>query len=105
MQRGRFFDIRVNFTVEGERSRVISHLKRWVQPVTYCGGILALESGQVSWPMGAAERYCSFLVLHELAHIVYAQRRTEGEFAGRRTTLPEESFCDEWALARVAQAK
>ncbi len=105
VQHGAFFEIRINFTVEGERSRLLRSDARWLRGVTRCGGFASAESGWVSWPAGSAEQYCSFLILHELAHAVYAQSRTHGAIVGWGGASQEESFCDEWALSRVGPVR
>jgi hypothetical protein len=105
VQRDDHFDIRINFTIMGEHSRILEYEPRWLGPATKCGGVVLSHEDRVHWPPGAAERYCWFLVLHELAHLVYANKHTGGNFEGRGGASAEETFCDQWALARALAAK
>lgn len=79
---------------------MMSFTPRWVVPVTKCGGVIDEAVGVVHWPVGGAARYCSFIVLHELAHPVYGFGRTDGRLTSRNSTH-EETFCDEWALSHA----
>ena len=98
VQRGDKFDIRINFTTKNDQSRLISPTPRWLVPVRACGGIEHPDQMVVDWPPGTAKRYATFLLLHELAHVVYLGRTTASSFRNLRGSLSEESFCDKWAL-------
>jgi len=95
------FEIRVNFTVADGESRVLRDDAPWIKSVRLCGGTADLRTGVVTWPPGTPERYAAFLLLHELAHVVYAIRMNDGLIEGSRSPGAEERFCDEWALART----
>lgn len=104
VERGSAFDIRVNFTIRGGRSPVRSFARGWVEPVTKCGGVIDAAAGVVQWSVSDAARYCSFIVLHELAHVVYGRERADGRLTARNSTR-EEAFCDEWALSHALGAR
>ncbi len=105
VQRGQDFDIRINFTVSDGQSRMLALTGAWMEPVIKCGGAPDRATRLVQWRGDSAARYCSFLVLHELAHILYARKRSEGRMKGWRSSTHEEAWCDEWALAHVLNGR
>jgi len=98
------FEIRINFTVLNGESRLIRDDQPWLKAVRRCGGTPDLRTGIVTWPEGAAGRYCAFVLLHELAHIVYALRHHGGVIEGEHSPGAEELWCDAWALAHTPAA-
>jgi hypothetical protein len=95
------FEIRINFTVANGESRLIRDDPPWLKAVRRCGGTPDLRTGIVTWPDGAAARYTAFVLLHELAHIVYALRHHGGVIEGEHSPGAEELWCDAWALAHT----
>ena len=100
IRRGRSLEIRINFSIEGDTSRVLSRKPRWLRAVRACGGVPDLIDGQIQWPESSAKSYFAFLLLHEVAHLV-ADRRDTGVRRERGRAQAEENFCDEWALRAV----
>jgi hypothetical protein len=101
VKRGRLWEIRINFTVEDDTSAILSRERRWTAPVRKCGGVLDLPAGKVRWPAGAAERYCAFVLLHELAHILY----WDSVDVRSRSLGGLEATCDRWASEQLRLAR
>lgn len=101
--RGHTYEIRVNFWLEGEKSRVVSRSPEWVGPVCAAGGEIDPQFEHVTWPGRSAQRYTAFLLAHEIAHAVYAQEHGLTVLGARAGGPTEESWCDRWAIEAFAK--
>jgi len=101
VQRGESFEVRVNFCPKDNRTRILRSSRSWLLHAKKCGGVPDLESGAVTWSRDSARRYAVFLLLHELAHVVYMRRIGSREFDEKSGGESEERFCDDWAEAAL----
>ena len=97
VERGDFFEIRLNFVPRRDRTRILSTKAPWLQGVQVSGGRVDRRAGVVVWPPGTAVTYARFLLYHELAHIAYMDRNGADRFGEGRGSREEEVFCDAWA--------
>lgn len=98
------FTVRLNFCVRDGSSPVLSVRESWLRPVRFCGGEPDLSSRQVRWSKADAARYASFILLHEIAHIVYMLKHDERKFAGAKGSPSEEAFCNAWAKRALEES-
>jgi hypothetical protein len=98
VERGTIFDIRINFFLDGQRSRLISSAKKWTRPVEELGGEIDYATKTVRWTDQSARRYSAFLLLHEIAHAIYMRKRTLEGWGATKSSTEEEAWCDEFAL-------
>lgn len=98
VQRGPQFDIRINFCVKSGVGLLLSRDPSYMKIITLCGGEIDPGNNQTVWTPAAAKRYAAFLLLHEIAHIVYCTINSGGEMTGKRTGANEEKWCDQFAL-------
>lgn len=96
--KGSIFDIRINFCLVNGCSRALSSDKKWADPVVQLGGVIDASTNSVSWPGESAKRYALFLLIHELAHVIYARERGEARWSTPKSSTHEEAWCDEFAL-------
>lgn len=94
-------DIAINFCCDGGTSRMLSADRRYVSIVERLGGVVHPHEKRVHWTPKAAKVYAYFLILHELAHVVYLDEHPDiSDFRGSRE---EERWCDAFALKHALQ--
>ena len=103
--RGETYEIRVNFWLEHERSRIVSESSEWLDPVRNAGGLVDEQLREVRWSSASAQRYAAFLLAHEVAHVAYAQVNFTSSISGRSASRTEEAWCDRWAREATARLK
>jgi len=97
VQKGRFYDIRINFCLNGSRTLILSEQKEYLNNISKFGGRIELSERFVYWKEDDAKRYGIFLLLHEIGHIKYCESRLGGKMQGK-TTNAEEQYCDNFAF-------
>ena len=97
VQRGKDFDIRINFCLKDYRSPILSDKKDWVKTIEKFGGALDLSKNTVSWSMANAKRYSLFLLLHEVGHIAYCIKHFSGRLTNKKGSSAEERWCETYA--------
>lgn len=103
-QRGPRFDIRINFCVKANQGLLLSDKSEYAKMVVRCGGRIDSRNNAVEWTAKGAKLYAAFLVLHEIAHIVYCEAFTEGKITGDRPAHNEERWCDDFAANLLPRA-
>jgi hypothetical protein len=101
--RGSKFDVRINFCPKDGKTKLLTEKREWRNLVEYCGGIIDKKGPFVHWTREAAKKYATFLIVHEVAHIVYAQRHGFAQFNGLKTSPAEESWCDAFAKSMLSK--
>ena len=88
--RGSKFDVRINFCSKDGKTKLLTEKREWCNLVEYCGGIIDKKDQFVLWTREAAKKYATFLIVHELAHIVYSQRHGFAKFNGPKNPPAED---------------
>ncbi len=102
--RGSGYEIRINFCLDSNKSRMLSDSNSYLKYVIELGGKVDLESASITWPESSSKRYALFILFHELKHIEYNSNRENPRLTGK-SSLSEESYCDEEALRLVEAYK
>ncbi len=95
--RGSRFDIRFNFFLSKNKSQMLNSSSRYLKYIRTLGGVPLPKEKLVEWSLQNAQRYCLFLLFHELAHIIYSEEKTGGRIVGS-SSATEEKWCDDYAL-------
>lgn len=99
--RGNSYRIRVNFClkkVEGRlQSPLVCRQKRYVENVRRYGGKPDLITRTIAWDLKSAKRYALYVLLHEIGHVVYAEKDLPGSRSFCRISR-EEDWCDEYSV-------
>jgi hypothetical protein len=102
VQRGNQYEIRINFCLRSNRSRLLSAESNYQRTIERFGGKIDNEAGLIVWSPDGAKLYGFYLLLHEIAHAVYCERFKEGKLEGHGSPT-EESWCDEYAAGALRQ--
>lgn len=100
VQRGGRYEIRINFCLKNNRSRLLSAKKTYQRTIDYFGGKIDRETGLIVWSPESAKRYAFYLLFHEIAHAVYCEQFKGGKLEGHGSPT-EESWCDEYAAGAL----
>lgn len=105
VERGTRYDIRIDFCPHESGdgvlfTRRLSERREWTEPVRSLGGRFDPGTPTVIWSVESAARYAVFLLLHEVAHIVFNVSR-RGGFCGTSRDPAEEVWCDSFAMRRA----
>jgi hypothetical protein len=98
IQRGKNFDIRINFCLKDDKSKILSDKKDWLRIIEKFGGVLDQSRNEVSWSMENAKRYSLFLLFHEVGHIEYCIKHLDGRISDNKGSSAEERWCEKYAL-------
>jgi len=98
VQRGKTFEVRVNFCLWNFQTRLLSKNKSYLGFIARFGGKINREAGTITWNVEAAKRYALFILLHEIGHVVYCEQFSNGVIKGQRGDRTEEQWCDNFAL-------
>lgn len=98
VQRGKNFDIRINFCLKENRTPVLSNRDDWIKTVKKFGGIIDKERNEVVWSINSAKRYSLFLIMHEVGHIEYCVRNHNGRISDKKGSHLEDQWCESYAL-------
>jgi hypothetical protein len=98
--RGRSHRIRVNFCLKRVNGQLQSPLackqRDFVENVKRYGGKPDLNTRTIVWDFDSARQYAMYVLLHEIGHVVYAQRNLSGS-GSRRGSSGEEDWCDSYS--------
>ena len=97
VQRGKRYEIGINFCLRDGSSRLLNSGESWLKWIKMCGGRPRIDDKVVLWDENTAARYAAFILLHEMAHIVYYLRHSRFDLNRWKGSPEEEKFCDEWA--------
>lgn len=97
------YNIRINFCLNKFRSLVLSEDKKYIMFIHKFGGLVNLDTRFITWNMQSAKKYAKFILLHEIAHIVFAEEMMDGQLKGRRGSVSEEEWCNHFALELLAE--
>jgi len=107
VKRGTCYDVEVNFCPRRAgkhfQSLVLSNRKPHLDKVIRYGGTPNLETGIVDWGLEGAKRYASYILLHEIGHVVYAEQgllRATPD-SNKRSTQSEEDWCDTYSARQI----
>ena len=98
VQRGKNYDIRINFSLKDYKSPILSDKKDWIRTIEKFGGVLDPPRNLVSWSIANAKRYSLFLLFHEVGHIAYYIKYFDGRHANNKGSSVEERWCEKYAL-------
>ena len=104
VQRGNQYEIRINFCLRINRSRLLSSEKTYERTIQSFGGQIDKGANLITWPTGGAKRYAYYLLLHEVAHVAYCERFKEGRLEGHGSPT-EEAWCDKYASDNLRQLR
>lgn len=100
VQRGKYYEIRINFCLHNGRTKLLSKEKRYMDQIKKYGGTIEIANGSVDWTSASARRYALFILFHEVGHIVYCLQHYEGRL-GMHSSREEENWCDGYASESV----
>ena len=96
----RCYCIRVNFCPrrmeKSLQSPLVCAQKHFLEGVKRYGGKPDLKTRTIDWSLADAKRYCYFVLLHEIGHVVYAEVESPGSIY-HRSTRAEEDWCDRYS--------
>jgi hypothetical protein len=95
--RGSSFEVRINFCPKGGKTKLLSEKRDWCSIVELCGGYIDKQLQTVKWNPEAAKKYTTFLIVHEVAHIVYAEQNGQSGFSSHKSSASEETWCESFA--------
>ncbi len=101
--RGSKFDVRINFCPKDGKTKLLTEKREWRNLGEYYGGIIDKKGQFVLWTREAAKKYATFLILHEVAHIVYAQRHGFAKLNRPKSSPTEESWRDAFAESLLSK--
>lgn len=104
VQRGNQYEIRINFCLRNNRSRLLSTEKSYERTIQSFGGQINKEASLITWSTGSAKLYAFYLLLHEIAHVAYCERFKEGKLEGHGSPT-EEAWCDKYASDTLRQLR
>jgi hypothetical protein len=105
VKRGESYEIRVNFCVRTTgahlQSRLLSDNRgMYLEQVKMFGGRVDLSSKTIYWALPEAKRYASYVLLHEIGHVVYCEEYLHGQMDQRQDSR-EEKWCDSFSRKLV----
>ncbi|MEN6290765.1 MAG: hypothetical protein ABFD07_01955 [Methanobacterium sp.] len=100
VQRGKYYDIRINFCLKNMSSLILSENKKYIDQIRLFAGSVDFESRLITWNMADAKRYALFLLLHEIGHIIYSERHSQNNLSGA-SSKHEEQWCDRYAMEKI----
>lgn len=100
VQRGNQYEVRINFCLKSNRSRLLSTERSYQRTIEGFGGKIDKEAGLIAWSPGSAKLYAFYLLLHEIAHIAYCEQFKGGKLEGHGSPT-EEAWCDEYAAGAL----
>jgi hypothetical protein len=101
--RGNKIDIRINFCPKDGKSRLLREKRGWCEIIMLSGGSIDRKDESISWTADAATKYATFLIAHEIAHVIYAERNGLNKLNGSKSSTSEEKWCDSFARAVIAK--
>jgi hypothetical protein len=102
VQRGKRYEIRVNFCLKNNQSRLLSRARSYKHTILEFGGHIDEETALITWSLENAKRYAFYLLLHEIAHVAYCEKFNEGRLEDHGSPA-EESWCNEFATNALKQ--
>jgi len=102
VQRGKQYEIRINFCLKNNQTKLLSDERSYQHTVQRFGGTIDKETGLITWFPAGARLYAFYLLLHEIGHVAYCERFKEGRLEGHGSPT-EESWCDEFAAIGLKQ--
>ena len=102
VQRGRFYEIRINFCLNNCTSLILSDDRPYIEQIERWGGLVDRRTRLITWKFADARRYALFLLFHEIGHLVYAEQHLAGTLEGR-TSKSEEMWCDTYAMKKTRE--
>lgn len=94
--RGSSFEVRINFCPKEGKTKLLSEKREWCDLVEFCGGKIGKQCRTVTWKPDTARTYTGFLIAHEIAHVIYAERNGQSGFSGK-SSASEEAWCESFA--------
>ena len=109
VKRGKFYNIRVNFCLKEVNGNLQSPLlfngKQYIENVKKYGGKPSLTTRTISWEFQDAKRYAFDILLHEIGHVIYAEKGLPDSISGgyRRGFPKEEEWCDNYSTQLISK--
>ncbi len=101
--RGNKFDVRINFCPKDGKPKLLTKKRVWCHLIEHVGGSIDKKGQFVLWTDEAAKKYAAFLIVHEVAHIVYAHEHGFAKLNGPKSSSAEESWCDAYAKSIISK--
>lgn len=102
VQRGKQYEIRINFCFKNNQSRLLSSDKDYLRAIQGFGGQIDQITSLITWSPHNAQLYAFYLLLHEVAHVAYCERFSQGKLVGHGSPT-EEAWCDEYVAGLLGQ--
>ena len=100
VQRGRFYDIRINFCLKNLSSLILSDDKKYIEQIKSFSGSIDHKTRLITWKLADARRYALFLLLHEIGHVIYSEHHSTSKLSGP-SSKAEEQWCDSYAMQKI----
>jgi hypothetical protein len=100
--RGKFYDIRINFCLKNLSSLLLSDDKKYLDQIKSFAGNVDQKNRLITWKLVDAKRYASFLLLHEIGHVIYSEHHSQSKLSGPPSKT-EEQWCDRYAMQQIQE--
>jgi hypothetical protein len=100
VQRGSFYDIRINFCLKNMTTLVLSEDKKYIDQIKSFAGYVDMKSRLITWKLDDAKRYALFLLLHEIGHVIYSEHQSQTRLCGP-SSKAEEKWCEHYAMQKL----
>jgi mRNA-degrading endonuclease RelE of RelBE toxin-antitoxin system len=102
VQKGKLYDIRINFCLKNFNSLVLSDDKKYIDQIKSFSGMVDKESRLITWKLADAKRYVLFLLFHEIGHVIYSEHYAKNKLSGPTSKI-EEQWCDGYAMQKIQE--
>jgi len=100
VQKGRFYEIRINFCLKNFCTLLLSDDKKYIAQLNVFTKSIDQKTRLVTWKLADAKRYALFLLLHEIGHVVYSEHHSTYKL-NVPTSKVEEQWCDNFAMQKI----
>lgn len=102
VQRGRFYDIRINFCLKNFNTLILSDEKKYIDQIKSFTDSVDKKTRLITWRLDDAKRYALFLLLHEIGHVIYSEHYSPSKLKGP-SSKAEEQWCDHYAMQKIQE--
>ncbi len=102
VQKGNYYDIRINFCLKNYSSLILTDEKEYINQIQRFSGIVDKKTRLIKWKLADAKRYAIFLLFHEIGHVVYSEHYSNNKLIGS-SSKAEEQWCDSYAMQKIQE--
>jgi hypothetical protein len=102
VQRGKYYDIRINFCLKNLSSLILSEDKKYIDQIKRFASNVDIKSRLITWELAEAKRYALFLLFHEIGHVIYSEHHLQNKLNGP-SSKAEEQWCDSYSMQKISE--